>query len=398
MTEAPLQGIRVVDLTHVLAGPYCTYLLALLGAEIIKVEVPGGEWLRHQGSSGAGSDARPGPGFLAQSAGKRMIAVDIRIPEGAAVVRALAERCDVFVENFTPGVAARAGLDDASLRALNPRLVYASITGFGQDGPFARWPAYDHIIQAMSGLMSMTGTPESGPLRVGPPVVDYLTGLHAAFAIMAALAARERTGAFAAGRRRDAGLRVRRHVVGDLRPSQRRRHPEGGRQHPGERQPILRGVPDRGRAAGPRRQHGAPIRTPLRGVGTAGSAERSALRQPRRPGTQRAPAPHRDRAGADRTARRRMGGASHGSRCPGRPGADDPEAVAEPHTGAREIVHDVGGAKLFGTAFKLNGAPFAPGAAPRACGADTEAVLAELGYDGDKIARLAQRGAIGIAR
>ncbi len=272
MTEPPLRGIRIVDLTHVLAGPYCTYLLGLLGAEIIKVEVPGGEWLRHQGPPGAWRDAGLGPGFLAQSAGKRMIAVDIRTPEGAEIVRALARTADVFVENLTPGVAARAGLGDASLRALNPRLIYASITGFGQDGPFARWPAYDHIIQAMSGLMSMTGTPESGPLRVGPPVVDYLTGLHAAFAIMAALAARERSGAF---QRVDIAMRdcafaamssvISGHLNAGITPKAAGNVPASDSASSGR-------VPDQGRAAGARGQHGAPVRAPLSGPGTAGIA------------------------------------------------------------------------------------------------------------------------------
>ena len=392
MTGAPLQGIRVIDLTHVLAGPYCTYQLALLGAEIIKVEIPGGEWLRRQGAPAAGS----GPGFLAQNAGKRMIAVDIRVPEGAAVLRALAGRCDVFVENLTPGVAARAGLDDASLWAVNPSLIYASITGFGQDGPFARWPAYDHVIQAMSGLMSMTGTPESGPLRVGPPVVDYLTGLHAAFAIMAALAARARTGA---SQRVDIAMRdcafaamssvISGHLNAGVIPKAAGNIPasdspssgvfptEDGllalaanTEHQYERlcaalrRPDLLSDPRFARRAD--RARNAPL---LRAeIGQTLAARRAAEWEVL---LMEADVP----AGRVRTI---------------------PEAVAEPHTGAREILHDVEGTKLFGTAFKLNGAPFAPDAAPRACGADTATVLAELGYDEDMIASLARRGAIAL--
>ncbi len=394
MAERPLQGIRVVDLTHVLAGPYCTYLLGLLGAEIIKVEIPGGEWIRQQGAPDARSGAGLGPGFVAQSAGKRMIAVDIRLPEGAAVVRGLAGGCDVFVENLTPGVAALAGLDDTSLRALNPRLIYASITGFGQDGPFARWPAYDHIIQAMSGLMSMTGTPESGPLRVGPPVVDYLTGLHAAFAIMAALAARERSGvsqrvdiamrdcAFAAmssviSAHLNAGVipKAAGNIPASDSPSSGVFPTEDGllalaanTEHQFERLCAALARPDlfadpRFAERTDRARNAALLRAEIgRALATRPAAEWEPL-------LMNADVP----AGRVRTI---------------------PEAVAEPHTGARQILHDVGGMKLFGTAFKLNGAPFAPEEAPRACGADTAAVLTELGYAGDEIARLADLGAI----
>jgi crotonobetainyl-CoA:carnitine CoA-transferase CaiB-like acyl-CoA transferase len=196
MNQQPLAGIRVVDLTHVLAGPYCTYLLGLLGAEIIKVEIPGGEMGRWMAPPGPLRDAGLGAAFLAQAAGKRMLAVDIRKPEGAEILRRLLRNADVFVEGLRPGAVARAGFDEASLRALNPRLVFASVSGFGQDGPLSPWPAYDHVVQAMSGLMSVTGTPESAPLRVGPPIVDYVAGLYAAFAVMAGLAARGRTGAF----------------------------------------------------------------------------------------------------------------------------------------------------------------------------------------------------------
>jgi crotonobetainyl-CoA:carnitine CoA-transferase CaiB-like acyl-CoA transferase len=206
MNQQPLSGIRVVDLTHVLAGPYCTYLLGLLGAEIIKVEIPGGEMGRRMAPPGPLRDAGLGAAFLAQAAGKRMLAVDIRKPEGAEILRQLLRNADVFVEGLRPGAVARAGFDEASLRALNPRLVFASVSGFGQDGPLSPWPAYDHVVQAMSGLMSVTGTPESAPLRVGPPIVDYVAGLYAAFAVMAGLAVRDRTTGALACRRRPCPL------------------------------------------------------------------------------------------------------------------------------------------------------------------------------------------------
>ncbi|WP_158929074.1 CaiB/BaiF CoA-transferase family protein [Acidisphaera sp. S103] len=196
MPSRPLTGLRIIDLTQVFAGPYCSYLLGLLGAEVIKVELPGGEWSRTQGPPGAARDAGLAAGFATQAAGKRMLAVDIRTPQGSAILRDLLRTADVFVENLTPGTISRLGFDEDSLRALNPRLVFVSISGFGQTGPFAAWPAFDHIIQAVSGLMSVTGTKEAAPLRVGPPVVDYATGAYAAFAVMAALAQRAVDGGF----------------------------------------------------------------------------------------------------------------------------------------------------------------------------------------------------------
>ena len=182
MPSGPLRGLHIIDLTQVFAGPYCTYLLGLLGAEVIKVELSGGEWSRTQGPPGPARDAGLAAGFVTQAAGKRMLGLDIPTPAGAAILRDLLRSADVFVENLTPGTLARLGFDQQALQALNPRLVFASISGFGQVGPFAPWPAFDHIIQAVSGLMSVTGTKDAAPLRVGPPVVDYATGAYAAFA------------------------------------------------------------------------------------------------------------------------------------------------------------------------------------------------------------------------
>ena len=141
-------------------------------------------------------DAGLAAGFATQAAGKRMLGLDIRTPAGAAILRDLLRGSDVFVENLTPGTLSRPGFDQHALQMLNPRLVFASISGFGQVGPVAQWPALDHIIQARSGLMSVTGTKEAAPLRVGPPVVDYATGAYAAFAVMAALAQRATDGGF----------------------------------------------------------------------------------------------------------------------------------------------------------------------------------------------------------
>ena len=188
-----LEGIRVADFSHVMAGPYATHLLRLLGAEVIKVEPPGrGDALRYYGT-----DRRydgMAPAFIAVNAGKRSVVLDLKQPDDLAMARELIARADVLVENFRPGVMARFGLDAPAMRALNPRLVYCSVSGYGQSGPRRDWPAIDNIVQATSGMMSLGGDPDSPPMRVGFPVVDTLTGQTAAFAILAALLRRERSG------------------------------------------------------------------------------------------------------------------------------------------------------------------------------------------------------------
>ncbi|MEV0672621.1 CoA transferase [Mycobacterium sp. NPDC050441] len=190
-----LDGIRVLDLTNVLAGPYASYQLALMGADVIKVEVPGiGDLARQLGADPGLSAQRMGASFVAQNAGKRSITVDLKIPAGREVFERLVSGADVLVENFRPGVMARLGYGWDDLRATNPKLVYCAISGFGQTGPMRTRPAYDQIIQGLSGMSAVTGTPETAPLRVGFPVCDTLGGMTAAMAINGALVARNRTG------------------------------------------------------------------------------------------------------------------------------------------------------------------------------------------------------------
>jgi len=196
----PLEGIKVLDLSRVLAGPWCTQLLADLGAEVIKVERPGsGDDTRHWGPPWHGEgDSRVAAYFLSCNRGKKSAAIDFAQAEGAALVRELAKSADVVVENFKVGGLKKFGLDAAAMRAAHPRLVYASITGFGQDGPYAERAGYDFIIQGMGGMMSVTGLPDEepggGPMRAGVAIADLFTGMYTCTAIIAALLARERTG------------------------------------------------------------------------------------------------------------------------------------------------------------------------------------------------------------
>jgi formyl-CoA transferase len=196
----PLQGIKVLDLSRVLAGPWCTQLLADLGAEVVKIERPGsGDDTRHWGPPWHGEgEKRVAAYFLSCNRGKKSAAIDFAQPEGAALIRQLAESADVVVENFKVGGLEKFGLDAESLRAANPRLIYASITGFGQDGPYADRAGYDFIIQGMGGMMSVTGLPDGepggGPMRAGVAIADIFTGMYTCVAILASLHAREKTG------------------------------------------------------------------------------------------------------------------------------------------------------------------------------------------------------------
>lgn len=187
----PLAGLRVLDFSQMMAGPLCSMLLADLGADVVKVEPPEGDQIRLMGETMIGGES---PFFLSLNRGKRSLVVDLKTEGGRGVIRRLAAHADVVLENFRPGTAERLGVDYDSLRVLNPGLVYCSVSGFGRDGPESRRPALDPVIQAMSGLMQLTGTPESGPLRTGFPQADFATPLLATIGILAALHARYLTG------------------------------------------------------------------------------------------------------------------------------------------------------------------------------------------------------------
>ncbi|WP_428534428.1 CaiB/BaiF CoA transferase family protein [Rhodopila sp.] len=399
MPSGPLRGLHIIDLTQVFAGPYCTYLLGLLGAEVVKVELPGGEWSRTQGPSGPARDAGLAAGFATQAAGKRMLGLDIRTPAGAAVLRDLLRGADVFVENLTPGTLARLGFDQQALQALNPRLVFASISGFGQVGPFAPWPAFDHIIQAVSGLMSVTGTKDAAPLRVGPPVVDYATGAYAAFAVMAALAQRAADGGF---QRVDLSMwdcaqalmssAISLHLNAGVTP-----RPEGN--IPASGSPSS-GVFD---TADGKLALAANFEPQYRRLCAAIGRE-DLLTDPR----------FADRATrlAQADALRRELAATFAAKSaaaweatlmaadvPAGRVRSIPEAVADPHTTARGVWREVGAGQgmamtLPGLPFRLNGGAPGPIALPAAAGADTDAVLLSLGRTEAEILALRRDGIV----
>jgi crotonobetainyl-CoA:carnitine CoA-transferase CaiB-like acyl-CoA transferase len=184
----PLNGIKVIDLTSVLAGPYCTYQLSLLGAEVIKIEnMLNGDWTRSGGIDNDLNSQSMGSTYLVQNSNKKSIQVDLKTKKGQNILYELIKSADVFVENMRPGKAEKLGLDWDHLSGLNESLIYCSISAFGQDGPFSRRGAYDHVVQGMSGIMTTTGTKNTGPTKVGAPYIDYSTGLNAAFAITSAL-------------------------------------------------------------------------------------------------------------------------------------------------------------------------------------------------------------------
>src|SRR5436309_6078118 len=191
----PFEGIRVIDVTHVLAGPFAAYQLALLGADVIKVDDPNDpDQSRISGTDAELNRRHMDTGFLTQASNKRAITLDLKTERGRESLMKLVATADVFVENYRPGAFAALGLGYEDLAKINPRLIYASFSAFGQTGPRGQQTAYDHVIQATSGIMAMTGTKDVHPIKFGSPAIDYATGMTGAFALSAALFQRERTG------------------------------------------------------------------------------------------------------------------------------------------------------------------------------------------------------------
>jgi len=191
--DLPLKNIRVLDFTHVLAGPFCTYQLAVLGAEVIKIESPDRvDVMRFSGPDKSLAEQNMGLHYQSQAANKRAMVLNLKHAEASIVLQRLIESADVLVVNYRKSAAQKLGIDYQRVQEINPHIVYCSLTGFGLTGPKAEHPAYDNVIQAFSGLMAASGTDEQGPMRVGPPVLDYGTGAQAALAIVSSLFQRER--------------------------------------------------------------------------------------------------------------------------------------------------------------------------------------------------------------
>src|SRR5437660_4096488 len=230
----PFEGIRVIDVTHVLAGPFAAYQLAVLGADVIKVDDPNDpDQSRISGTDAELNRRQMGTGFLTQASNKRAITLDLKTERGREILKKLTATADVLVENYRPGAFEALGLGYEDLSKINPRLIYASFSAFGQTGPRREQTAYDHVIQATSGIMAMTGTKEVHPIKFGSPAVDYATGMTGAFALASALFQRERTGR---GQRIDmamldvAMILMSSHLTGYLRNGV---HPKpSGNQHP----------------------------------------------------------------------------------------------------------------------------------------------------------------------
>ena len=191
----PFEGIRIIDITHVLAGPFAAYQLGLMGADVIKVEHPDDpDQSRDSGSDNDLNHAGMGTGFLTQGSNKRAITLNLKTEQGREILKKLVATADVLVENYRPGAFEALGLGYEAMREINPKLIYASFSAFGQGGPRREQTAYDHVIQSTSGIMAMTGTPAANPIKIGAPAIDYATGTMGAYALSAALFQRERTG------------------------------------------------------------------------------------------------------------------------------------------------------------------------------------------------------------
>jgi len=392
--EQPLSGVKVVDLTRILSGPFCSMLLGDLGADVIKIEGPEGDHVRKQGAIVEGMSWY----FASFNRNKRSMILDLRSDEGKAVLHRLVAGADVLVENFRPGVLDKLGLGEADRERLNPRLVVASVNGYGSTGPYAERPAFDFIAQAMSGFMSVNGTPESGPLRCAPPITDLVAGLYAAFGVLAALRVRDRDGR---GQAVEASMMMgMMSMMAYLSASQLATGatpPPTGNDHPVASPYGLFRAADGGVAVAPSTE---PIlRRFMRTIGLE-----PLLEEPRfSTNAQRVI----NRAALNALIDEAMSGETQAAWIARLNAAGVPcgrvqtlaEVIDDPQVAAQEMVLDVphpghGTVRMTGFPVKLSKTPCRIGRPAPDLGADTDAVLGEAGYSKAEIARLREAGIV----
>jgi crotonobetainyl-CoA:carnitine CoA-transferase CaiB-like acyl-CoA transferase len=396
-----LAGVRVLDLTNVLAGPFAGYQLALMGADVIKVEVPGtGDLARSLGADPALSADGLGISFLAQNSAKRSITLDLKNPRGREVFERLVGAADVLLENFRPGVLARLGFPVEALRELNPGLVYCAVSGFGQTGPMRGRPAYDQIIQGLSGIMSVTGSPDTAPIRTGFPIADTLGGYAAAFAISAALVKRARTGdgSYLDVSMLETAVAAMGWVVSDYLVAGRTPRAMGNENATSAPSGTFRTASGALNIAANKQEQYVELCTVL-GRPELLTDERFATREARKL--------HRHELKAELEKTLEQQSASYwdellaASGVPVAPVLTVEQALSLDQLTERGLLHDVPmpdgrdqRLRVLGSSVHVDGRPVGPSTRPPGLGEHTSEVLAEVGYTADEIAGLREEGAL----